>query len=115
MPPSDTRTNLRPSDSAIERASDVLPTPGGPTKHRIGPLTLGLSLRTARYSRIRSLAFSRPEWSASSTPLVLGRSMTSSVRFAHGSATIQSRYVRDTVYSAAAAGILESRASARGG
>ena len=30
MPPSDTRTNLRPSDSAIERASDVLPTPGRP-------------------------------------------------------------------------------------
>ncbi len=32
------RTNLRPSDCAIDRASDVLPTPGGPTKQRIGPL-----------------------------------------------------------------------------
>jgi hypothetical protein len=42
-------------------ASDVLPTPGGPTKQRIGPLTSGFSLRTARYSRMRSLAFSRPE------------------------------------------------------
>ena len=39
--------------------------------------------------------------------------MTSSVRFAHGSATSQSRYVRDTVYSAAAAGIFDSRSSSR--
>ena len=46
---------------AIERASEVLPTPGGPTKQRIGPFTLGFSLRTARYSRMRSLTFSRPE------------------------------------------------------
>src|SRR3982751_5742785 len=109
MPPSDTRTNLRPSDSAIDRASDVLPTPGGPTKHRIGPLRFGFSLRTARYSRMRSFAFSRPEWSASSVAFVLGRSITSSVRLVHGSATSQSRYVRETVYSAAATGILDRR------
>ena len=44
MPPSDTRTNLRPSDCAIDFASDVLPTPGGPTKQRIGPFTLGIQL-----------------------------------------------------------------------
>ncbi len=42
-------------------ASDVLPTPGGPTKQRIGPFIVGFSLRTARYSRMRSFAFSRPE------------------------------------------------------
>ena len=60
-PPSDTRTNSRPSDVAIERASDVLPTPGGPAKQRIGPFTPGFSLRTARYSRMRSFAFSSPE------------------------------------------------------
>ena len=44
---------------AIERPSEVLPVPGGPTKHRIGPLVVFLSLRTARNSRMRSLIFSR--------------------------------------------------------
>ena len=39
--------------------------------------------------------------------------MTSSVRFAHGSATSQSRYVRETVYSAAATGIFDRRSSSR--
>ncbi len=34
------RTNLRPSARAIDLPSDVLPTPGGPTKHRIGPLRI---------------------------------------------------------------------------
>src|SRR6516164_8112895 len=99
MPPSDTRTNFLPSDVAIDLASDVLPTPGGPAKQRIGPFTSGFSLRTARYSRIRSFAFSRPEWSASRIVFVFGRSITSSARLFQGSATSQSRYVRDTVYS----------------
>ena len=54
-PPNDSRTNWRPSALAIDRPSDVLPTPGGPTKQRIGPLLFFLSLRTARYSRMRSL------------------------------------------------------------
>src|SRR5687768_7879338 len=101
------RTNLRPSDVAIDRASEVLPTPGGPTKHKIGPFTAGLSFRTARYSRMRSFALSRPECSLSSTSRVFTRSITSSVRFDQGNATTQSRYVRDTVYSAAAGGIFE--------
>ena len=43
MPPSDTRTNLRSSEFAIDLASDVLPTPGGPAKQRIGPFMVGLS------------------------------------------------------------------------
>ena len=34
----------RPSARAIERPSDVLPTPGGPTKHRIEPARVGLQL-----------------------------------------------------------------------
>ena len=38
------RTNLRPSDCAIDRASEVLPTPGGPTKQRIGPFIVGIEL-----------------------------------------------------------------------
>ncbi len=32
----DMRTNLRPSARAIDLPSEVLPTPGGPTKQRIG-------------------------------------------------------------------------------
>ena len=38
------RSNLRPSARAIDWPSDVLPTPGGPTKHRIEPRASGLSL-----------------------------------------------------------------------
>ena len=58
-PPTEMRTNLRPSAVAIEWPSDVLPTPGGPTKQRICPETSPLSLPTASDSRIRSLIFSR--------------------------------------------------------
>ena len=42
----------------------VLPTPGGPTKHRIGPFMapswvfISFILRTARYSITRSFTFS---------------------------------------------------------
>ena len=58
-PPTEMRTNLRPVVRAIDWPSDVLPTPGGPTKQRIGPERSFFSLETARYSRIRSLTFSR--------------------------------------------------------
>src|SRR6266498_2933729 len=34
------RTNLRPSARATDCPRLVLPTPGGPTRHRIGPRTL---------------------------------------------------------------------------
>src|ERR1700730_19000669 len=37
-PPSEMRTYLRPMARAIDLATEVLPTPGGPTKSRIGPL-----------------------------------------------------------------------------
>ena len=40
--------------------SEVLPTPGGPTKHRIGLRPLGLSLWIARYSRMRRLILREP-------------------------------------------------------
>jgi hypothetical protein len=59
-PPSEMRTNLRPSARAMLLPSDVLPTPGGPMRHRIGPFLSFLSLRTARYSRMRFFTFSRP-------------------------------------------------------
>jgi hypothetical protein len=51
---------LEPSARAMLCPSEVLPTPGGPTKHRIGLRPFGLSLRTARYSTMRFLIFSRP-------------------------------------------------------
>jgi hypothetical protein len=52
------RSNFRPIAAAIERPSDVFPTPGGPTKQRIPERASGLSLRTARNSRMRSFTFS---------------------------------------------------------
>src|SRR5947209_14706056 len=33
----DMRTNFRPIARAMDRPSDVFPTPGGPTRQRIGP------------------------------------------------------------------------------
>ena len=59
VPPSEIRTNFRPMARATDLPSDVFPTPGGPTKQRIGPFISCLSIRTARYSKIRSLIFSR--------------------------------------------------------
>ena len=40
MPPSDIRWKLRPMVVAMERPMLVLPTPGGPTKHSIGPICI---------------------------------------------------------------------------
>ena len=45
---------------AIDLASDVLPTPGGPENVRIVALGFLIRARTARNSRIRSLIFSSP-------------------------------------------------------
>ena len=58
------RTNLRPSARAIDWPSEVLPTPGGPTKQRIWPETSLRSFATARCSTIRSFTFSRSKWSS---------------------------------------------------
>ena len=60
MPPRLIRTNLRPIARAMLLPRLVLPTPGGPTNSRIGLRMVSASVRTARYSRIRSLIFSRP-------------------------------------------------------
>ena len=66
-PPSEKRTKSRPVALAIDLPSEVLPTPAGPTRHRIGPVSLLARCCTARYSTIRSLTFSRPKWSLSRT------------------------------------------------
>ena len=41
-------------------ASEVLPTPGGPTRQRIDPFGFSINFRTARASTIRSFTRSRP-------------------------------------------------------
>ena len=65
-PPSAIRINLRLSALAIEFAKEVLPTPGGPAKHKIAPVAdlsamprLAKSSRTAKNSSMRSLGFSK--------------------------------------------------------
>jgi hypothetical protein len=47
-PPSDKRMNRLPSAPAIDDANEVLPTPGGPTKQRTGPLASGLSCQKSK-------------------------------------------------------------------
>ncbi len=59
-PPRLMRTNLRPRERAMELATEVLPVPGGPTKHSMGAFMPPVSFNTARYSVMRSFIFSRP-------------------------------------------------------
>ena len=73
---------------------EVLPTPGGPAKHRMGARPLGLSLRTAKYSTMRRLTLGRPKWSASNTPRAVSRSISRVAGSAHGSSVIHSSQVR---------------------
>ncbi len=47
-------------DLAIDFASELLPTPGGPDKQRIGDFISSRSFLTARNSSILSLIFSSP-------------------------------------------------------
>jgi len=70
--------------------SDVLPTPGGPTKHRIGSFPDGRIFFTARYSRMRSLIFSRPSWSSSRIAWASAMFTLSVVSCCHGIDTSQS-------------------------
>ena len=56
-PPTEMRANSRPSARAIDWPSEVLPTPGGPTKARIVPAACP-SASPASCSTIRSLTFS---------------------------------------------------------
>ena len=54
------RTNFLPSARATDFAMLVLPTPGGPTRHKMGAFNSPVSFKTARYSTTRSLIFSNP-------------------------------------------------------
>ena len=59
-PPRETRVNFRFTASAMDSAKEVLPTPGGPTRHKIGAFFPFVSFCTARCSRIRSFTLTRP-------------------------------------------------------
>ena len=61
-PPTEIFTNSRFIAFAIEKASDVFPTPGGPTKQIIEPDILPAICRTAKNSIIRSLMLDNPAW-----------------------------------------------------
>ncbi len=89
--PALTRTNFRSMARAIDWPSEVLPTPGGPTKHRIGALPFGASLRTARNSMMRCLILSRPKWSWSRIRRASAMSIGFSSGSFQGSSTSQSR------------------------
>ena len=85
------RTNSRFSARAIDSPTDVLPVPEGrsgsgspPTACRRRSRAPARSLRTARYSTMRSLTSSRPAWSASSTSRAWTGSSRSSERLPHG-------------------------------
>src|SRR3972149_5559671 len=63
MPPRERRTKRRPRAWAMERPRLVLPTPGGPTKQRMGLRSLApATFLTAIYSRTLSFTFSSPKW-----------------------------------------------------
>lgn len=59
-PPREILWNYLPNDFAIDSPIDVLPTPGGPTKHMIFPWTVLFNLPTAMNSRILYLTSSIP-------------------------------------------------------
>jgi hypothetical protein len=85
------RTKLRPVARAIDLPSEVLPTPGGPTRQRIGPFTFCMRFCTARYSRMRSFTFSKPKWSVVEDVLGLLDVALDRLRFFQGIDSIQSR------------------------
>ena len=60
IPPKDILTNSLPKASAIDLPSEVLPTPGAPTKQMIGDFISPFNFRTAKYSKILFFTFSRP-------------------------------------------------------
>ena len=80
-PPRLRRASFRLRAWATEMATEVFPTPGGPTRQMICPLASGFICRTAMNSRIRSFTFSRPKWSRSRiflAAVTLARSLVSS-------------------------------------
>src|SRR5437879_13911608 len=100
------RTKLRPVALATDLPSEVLPTAGGPTRHRIGPFSFFMRCWTARDSRLRSFTFSSPNGWALRTRSAALMWRLIVVRLDHGSDANQSRYLRPTL---AAAVIVHTR------
>ena len=61
MPPSENLIKGLSKAFAIDFPRDVFPTPGGPTKHKIGPFGFLTLDCTARYSMILSFTFESPK------------------------------------------------------
>ena len=91
MPPSDTRTNLRPSELAIDFASEVLPTPGGAEEAEDRALDVRVELADREVFEDAVLHLLEPGVVGVEHLLGPVQIDESSVRLDHGSATIQSR------------------------
>lgn len=59
---------------AIEKANEVLPTPGGPLRQSIFPFTVFFILPTAKNSKILAFTSFNPSWSYSKMSLAFSRS-----------------------------------------
>ena len=59
-PPKAILIYCRPVAWAMDLPNDVLPTPGGPTRHKIGPFNSFVLFCTAKNSIILSLTLSNP-------------------------------------------------------
>ena len=54
------KVDILPLQEAIDLANELLPTPGGPDRHKIGDFISSLNFLTAKNSKILSLIFSKP-------------------------------------------------------
>jgi hypothetical protein len=84
------RTNLRFVARAIDWPSEVLPTPGGPTRHRIGPLSRFHALRDGEVLDDALLDLLEAEVVLVEDLLRRAMSWCTFVRFFHGTLTSQS-------------------------
>ena len=90
IPPNETLINGLSKALAIDLPNEVFPTPGGPTKQRIGPFGFDTLVWTAKYSIILSLTLSNPKWSSSKTLPALSKLILESVLLFQGIEVIQS-------------------------
>mmetsp|Transcript_15276 Transcript_15276/g.43713 ORF Transcript_15276/g.43713 Transcript_15276/m.43713 type:complete len:272 (-) Transcript_15276:335-1150(-) len=93
------RRKRRPSARATDSPREVLPMPGGPSRHRTGPAVLPRSFCTARNSRSRLLTVCSPKWSSSRLALAASRSCLSTVQACQGRLASVSTYWCATAYS----------------
>ena len=87
------RAYFRPNAAAIDLHSDVFPTPGAPTKHKMLPLVEPVFFITAMCSKMRSFTGRIPECSPSSAARAASKSILVLSDTPHGIANNSSRYV----------------------